>query len=281
MNCCEGGVFLHKSRTYISIAVVSVLLLGCATTSAPTPKNGNQQIRHQAAVTPDLAGGSEAENRTVDRRLSVTIPGILFHSGTGPGKHVALTFDDGPDVHTTAQVLDILKQNRVPATFFLIGNRASAHPEMVRRIVREGHAIGNHSWDHPKLIKLTPDQVRGEVNQAETVLQQIVGYRPSIFRPPYGLTNPAIVNEIGGMGYKIIDWSVDTRDWAGTPPAQMLAYIHQELRPGGIILQHSAGGKNDNRQNTIDALPQIIATLKRQGYTFLTVPQMLNIRPAM
>ncbi|WP_156807442.1 polysaccharide deacetylase family protein [Effusibacillus pohliae] len=245
--------------------------------TAPTPA-----YERDRPATPDLTGGPESQNRTARTtpREGTDPSRILYFSGPRTAKQVALTFDDGPDLRFTPQILDILKQNGVKATFFIVGTRAQAHPEMVRRIVAEGHAIGNHTWDHPKLTKLTPQQIRDEVVRTDQLLDSIVGYYPALFRPPYGLTNPDIVREIGAMGYKIIDWSVDTRDWAGTPVPQMMDYVRTELRPGAIILEHCAGGRSEDLSNTVSALPQIIDTLKAQGYTFVTVPQLLNIPAA-
>lgn len=151
---------------------------------------------------------------------------------------------------------------------------------MVKRIASDGHAIGNHTWDHPDLVKLTPDQIRSEVDKTEQLLSQLLGYRPAIFRPPYGAANPNDIQLISSLHYKIIDWSVDTRDWAGTPAPQIMDYVHKEFHPGGIILQHCAGGKSENLSNTVAALPEFIAALKAQGYSFVTIPNLLNIPSA-
>ncbi|KIL41379.1 polysaccharide deacetylase [Gordoniibacillus kamchatkensis] len=201
----------------------------------------------------------------------------MFYSGASGAKVAALTFDDGPDVTFTGQILDILKQQGIKATFFIVGERALQHPDMVRRIVQEGHAVGNHTWDHPNLVKLTPQQVQDEVLRTEEQLMQTLGYRTDLFRPPYGNANAAVLQQIAGLGFKIIDWSVDTRDWAGTPTPQIMDFVRKEMTPGGIILQHCAGGRNENLSNTVAALPQIIFYLKSNGFTFATVPDLLKV----
>lgn len=198
---------------------------------------------------------------------------IVFYNGGQSQKLVALSFDDGPDNRYTPEILDILKQNDVHATFFLIGSHAAAYPDVVKRIAADGNAIGSHTWDHAQLSRLKPAQVYTELSRADDELYTILGYHTALFRPPYGETTPTIVQEAKTMGYHLINWSVDTRDWAGTPEPQIMGLVKKEIYPGGIILQHSAG----NLKNTVAALPEIIKTLKAQGYTFVTIPELLDI----
>jgi peptidoglycan-N-acetylglucosamine deacetylase len=233
--------------------------------------------------TPDLTRGAE-KNRTSlsananDDKLN-GLQRDVFYSGSKAKRWVALTFDDGPDMKTTPQILRILKQYHVPATFFIIGQRAQAHPEMVRQIYDDGNVIGNHSWDHPDLVRLSTQKVKDEVEQTDELLYRLIGHHPALFRPPYGAMNKRDIVEVASLGYKVIDWSVDTRDWAGTPESEILSFVQREIRPGGIILEHCAGGKDDDLSNTVKALPQIIETLKKQGYQFVTVPQLLGVQP--
>jgi peptidoglycan-N-acetylglucosamine deacetylase len=208
--------------------------------------------------------------------LSRMFPGVVYYHGPASQKQVALTFDDGPDMRYTPQILDILKKYHVKATFFVLGFRAKAHPDMVRRMVREGHTIGNHSWNHLDQVRLSPDKVRDQVVRADKVLYPLVGYHPDLVRPPYGKADPDTVRIISGMGYKVIDWSVDTRDWAGTPVPAILSLVRKEVRPGGIILEHCAGNANVDLSNTVQALPQVIQYLRAQGYQLVTVPQLFG-----
>lgn len=224
---------------------------------------------------PDLTGGSESSSRSPEKVLPSTH--VFYSSKNRTLKQVALTFDDGPDVYYTPQILDILKQNNIKATFFIIGMRAQAHPEMIHRIVNEGHSIGNHSWDHPVLTKLSVDEVQEEVQKTEQVLYNITGIKTALFRPPYGSATSQQIDEISSLGYSIIDWSVDTRDWNKTSVPQIMSFVSKEVYPGGIILQHCAGGKDENLSNTIKALPQIIRSLRNQGYSFVTVQDLLGI----
>ncbi|MGZ4123257.1 MAG: polysaccharide deacetylase family protein [Tumebacillaceae bacterium] len=202
---------------------------------------------------------------------------VVYYNGGKSSKLVALTFDDGPDNRYTAKILDILKENNVKATFFVVGVHAKEYPDLVRRIVDEGNAIGNHSWDHGQLSKMNKTQVQSEIDRADQQLFSILGFHPALFRPPYGETTKDAVQECRDNGYKLIDWSVDTRDWAGAPTPQIMKTVNAQLYPGGIILQHSAGGKNGDLNNTVAATQEMIQTLKAQGYQFVTVPQLLGI----
>ncbi|WML32585.1 polysaccharide deacetylase family protein [Clostridium sp. OS1-26] len=224
---------------------------------------------------PDLKGGPESSTRSTEHNPASTR--VFYSSSNRSIKQVALTFDDGPDIYYTPQILEILKKYNVKATFFIVGLRAQAHPEMVRRIVSEGHSIGNHTWDHPNLPKLPTDKVREEVQKTEQLLYSITGFNTAMFRPPYGSANAQVIDEVTSLGYKIIDWSVDTRDWAKTPTPQIMNYVSKEVYPGGIILQHCAGGKSEDLSNTVKALPQIISSLRSQGYSFVMVQDLLDI----
>jgi len=272
-------------RIWMSLILISVLIAGCSRAKAAPaepdladPRLTKVEIK---AETPDLSGGSEAQVRTINTKqiadLSKQFPNIFFYSGSRNAKKVALTFDDGPDNIYTGQILTILHRENIKATFFVVGVRAKAHPEVIRRIAAEGHAIGNHTWDHHSISDLTPNALNNEILQTDSLLTSILGYHPILFRPPYGAIKAETVPVISGMGYKIIGWSVDTRDWAGTSPQQIQKNVLKEVYAGGIILQHSAGGSKENLSNTVKALPQIISTLKAQGYDFVTVPKLLNL----
>jgi peptidoglycan/xylan/chitin deacetylase (PgdA/CDA1 family) len=259
----------HFRSTVILFTILISLFTGCTS----IPRSISPGIAN--ANTPEPVGGSELQNRTGEHAYKVD--NIVFFEGPSTLKQAALTFDDGPDVYYTTKILDILSKNKIRATFFIVGQRAEKHPEIIKRIVNDGHTIGNHSWDHPDLNKLTPEKVKFELDQTSNLLCSITGFQTHLFRPPYGAASQSVVNELASMGYKVIDWSVDTRDWAGTPPAIIMEYVKKELKPGGIILEHCAGGKNDNLDNTVKALPEIISYAKNQGYTFVTIPELLGL----
>jgi peptidoglycan-N-acetylglucosamine deacetylase len=200
---------------------------------------------------------------------------VINHAKTSDRK-IALTFDDGPDDKYTPKILDILKSNGIKATFFVIGEHAEKYPQMIQRSAQEGHVIGNHSWDHPNLAKLSSDQVQAEIGKTDDVIKHIVGQSPSLFRAPYGVVNDEVRTDAANTGHQLIGWSVDTLDWDGKNASQIVSAVKKEVKPGAIILQHSAGGKHGNLDSTIEALPQIISYLKHNGYTFVTVPELLS-----
>jgi peptidoglycan-N-acetylglucosamine deacetylase len=224
-------------------------------------------------------GKIHAKTHAMHPSPSKSLPaGVLFRAGPVSKKEVALTFDDGPDLQFTPLILDVLKKEGVKATFFLVGKSAKKYPGIVKRIAEEGHVIGNHSWDHRLLTKLTPEEIRSEILQTDQILSNIVGYHTLLFRPPYGAASTDNVLQIASMDYKVIDWSVDTLDWKSKNAADILEIVNRTIRPGGIILEHSAGP--EALRHTVESLPELIHTLKAKGYSLVTIPQLLEI-PAM
>ncbi|QKV72915.1 polysaccharide deacetylase family protein [Amycolatopsis sp. Hca4] len=170
---------------------------------------------------------------------------------------VALTFDDGPYPETTPALLAALGGTR--ATFFLWGEHAAAHPDLVRAIAAAGHAIGNHTWTHPQLTTLADDAARDqEVRRTQDLLTRLTGLRPSLFRPPYGDTDAAVASAIAHHGLTEVLWSVDTRDWAGCTTEEIVAAAG-DVQPGGVVLMH------EGRPATVDAVPRILAALTERG----------------
>lgn len=239
----------------------------------PSPRERTDQF--------ELAGGSERENRGFPQReivdLASRFPDLFFRQGSPKVKEIALTFDDGPDTVYTPEIMDILKQEKIKATFFLIGKRAQLFPDVVERMVREGHVVGNHSMTHANIAKLSREKINEEVKQAEEVLSKLAGYRPSLFRSPYGSLNPEQVKQIGDLKYKIIGWNVDSLDWKSLSAEQVQYNILENVREGSIILQHSSGSAKEDLTGSVEALRRVIKTLKKEGYKFVTIPQLLDI----
>lgn len=201
---------------------------------------------------------------------------IYFSGKSEDGKQVALTFDDGPDEIVTPKILDVLKEHNVKATFFILGNRANTHPDIVKRIVDEGHAIGNHSWSHPNFDNISMEEALKEVEDTQSLLESTIGYRPSLFRPPYGALKQDKLDQLSQMNLAVVNWTVDTMDWSGVSSEEIIGLVREQLYPGGIVLQHTANGKN-HLANTIEALKQMIPELSEDGYSFVTVPELLNL----
>lgn len=224
-------------------------------------------------VSPPVTKDDSQDHRQKDKPFENK---VYFNGSAKDGKQVALTFDDGPDTIVTPKILDILKSNNIKATFFILGNQAKAHPDMVRRIVEEGHAIGNHSWAHPNFDKISMAEAMKEVEDTQDVLEEAAGFHPILFRPPYGALDTDKMTAIHEKNLAVVNWTVDTMDWSGVSSKEIMRLVHKELKPGGIVLQHTANGKN-HLANTIEALQQMIPELIAEGYSFVTVPQLLHL----
>ena len=190
-------------------------------------------------------------------------------------KYVALTFDDGPDPRCTPRILDILRQYHVKATFFVEGRFVRAYPGLARRILAEGHVLGNHTDTHPYLNRQSAEDVRAEINGCDRALQTVLHLRAFLFRPPRGLWNPTIYRDVKGRGDHLILWTVALEHHdAPTPPA-MAARTLRLLQPGGILLLHDGGSAP--RDTTVTALPLLLDGLQTRGYQCVTVPDLLHI----
>lgn len=193
-----------------------------------------------------------------------------------PLKPIALTFDDGPWPKMTSEVLDTLKQQNVKATFFVVGKQVQRYPQLVKQAVAEGHAIGNHTWNH-QYHHYDSAAASREIDNTASLVYKLTGVKTSLFRPPAGILNNGLVNYAHGEKYATIMWSVDSRDWSPRHAASQQAWINnllKDAKPGGIILLHDGGG---DRSRTVRALPQLITALKKRGYQFVTVPQLLEM----
>ncbi len=191
-------------------------------------------------------------------------------------KVVALTIDDGPDPRYTPRVLDILQRGNAHATFFVVGQNVRAHPELARRIIAQGHVIGNHTDTHPYLNRLSAQQVQTEINGCDTALQTRLGLRAYLFRPPRGLWNPTIYRAAQQRDDHIILWSVALEHHATPAPQQMADRVLRMIHPGDILLLHDGGSVS--RDTTVEALPLVIKGLQARGYRCVTIPELLKIK---
>lgn len=204
----------------------------------------------------------------------------LYHQGAGGPHQVALTFDDGPDPKWTPKILDILKAENVKAAFFLVGAHAEEYPALVRRIVDEGHEIGNHTYYHPNLALCWPEHIRLELNATQLLLETITGRSTTLFRPPYAAdTSPSKITELAplqlaqDLGYLVVLENIDPQDWARPGADIILQRVKQQRRDGSIILLHDAGG---DREQTVEALPRILEYLKTRGDSIVSLSTLLG-----
>ena len=181
-----------------------------------------------------------------------------------------MTFDDGPSSANTPRLLDLAAKDHIKLTFFLIGENAARYPKLVQAELAAGHEVGNHSYTHPDLAKMSDDAVRSEIQKTQDAIIAATGYRPVLFRPPYGaFTARQRAWASHDFGVKIILWEVDPLDWKRPGPAVVASRIIAATRPGDIILSH------DIHSQTVDAMPKVFDTLLAKGYKFVTVSELL------
>jgi Predicted xylanase/chitin deacetylase len=215
--------------------------------------------------------------------LYAVLPGNRFY---GPAfseiktsrKIVALTFDDGPNPPYTGRLLDVLRAEGVPATFFLIGRNAEKHPDVVRRIVAEGHQVGNHTYNHVDLLKADRATIADEVDRTTTVIQSITGFPAKVVRPPHGFRDAVVMEVMAERNLKVVEWSVSSRDWTNPGVETIVRRTIDKVKSGAVILLHDGDGvaASASRAQTVAAAGLIIRELKARGYEFVTVDEILK-----
>lgn len=250
-------------------------------TKEPTKNKQETKTARQDDRTPDLAGGKEKNVRAPHPMtladLRKKYPSTFLLNGSQDKRQVALTFDDGPDRQFTPQILDVLKEHNVKATFFLVGNRVMANPDIMERIIREGHEVGNHSYNHPNLPKLADSKFQWQITEANKVIANHSGYEPKFFRPPYGAISEEQLKWVASQNMKMVNWNVDSLDWKGLSAEEVETNILSNITYGAIILQHSAGGEGEDLSGTVKALPQVIKKLKADQVEFVTISTLLDL----
>ncbi len=259
----------------IKLRLLLVLLLILAAAAAVSPSNS------VSASTKKKSKPNELQSRAISwAALQKQFPEHYFLHGPRDSNQVSLSFDDAPDERFTPQILDILAEHKIKATFFIVGDRALKHPELVKRILDEGHDIGNHSYDHVLFTKLTLDKFKYQINETNRIIKSITGSTPRFIRPPYGEINEEQMKWSKGKDFIIVNWDVDSEDWKNDPSSeQIIDNIKKTLQSGSIILQHAGGGKGQSLMGTIEALPKIIKLLQERGYEIVKISQLLD-KPA-
>ena len=189
----------------------------------------------------------------------------VYH-GRGTTRTVTLTFDDGPDPQYTPQLLDLLKQHEAKAVFFVLGKKAQAHPELIRRIQQEGHRLGNHTYHHVNTWFITPWRLRAEVQETNHILEEITGEKVRYFRPPWGRLNSWSFPITRRLGMETILWSLVAKDWRqGDQQANIVARLTSGMANGSIVLLHDAGDADGAPHNTVHALEKLLPRLNTLG----------------
>jgi peptidoglycan-N-acetylglucosamine deacetylase len=207
-----------------------------------------------------------------DNRTSAEESSITFNSVHVDGPYIAMTFDDGPSATLTPKLLELLAAHHIKATFFVIGENVAEYPEIVARAAREGHEIGNHSWSHPNLGKMSDESVRSQLRRTDDAIKSAAGKRPTLLRPPYGSITAREKRWIHDeFGYQTILWDVDPYDWKRPGPAVVRNRILKETQPGSIVLSH------DIHPGTIEAMPSTFDALEAKGFKFVTVSELIRM----
>lgn len=209
--------------------------------------------------------------------VSIDTNQAVFSKGTKKQKVIALSFDDGPHPKYTIEILDILKEYDIKATFFVLGMHAEKYPEIIKRQVEEGHEIGNHSYSHINMRKATKKQIREEFEKTQEIIYSIAKIRPKVFRPPYGNYNRDVIEIISSDDIPIVLWTFyqDSKDWSNPGVDSIVNTTLSKVQNGDIILFHDFVYKNES--HTVEALKIIIPELLNKGYKFVTISELLNI----
>lgn len=188
-------------------------------------------------------------------------------------KYVSLTFDDGPSPYTV-YILDILKQNHVPATFFVVGSEVKKFPSLVHRIHSEGHVIGNHTWSHPDITTISEKRLRSEIHSTNVQIQKLIGKSPDLFRAPYSKIDNETEAIIKKLGMTSVLWNVDSKDWCEESPLAVQQHVITGLKKNSLIVMHDGDQYGSGpRDQTVASLNQIIHYLQKNDFHFITVPE--------
>ncbi|MBV2155273.1 polysaccharide deacetylase family protein [Kitasatospora sp. SUK 42] len=217
---------------------------------------------------PPAGSGAPPAGEPVHRELTEEESKPVFELDPGQ-RVVGLTIDDGPDPRHTPTVLALLQQYGIRATFFLIGENAAEHPELVREIADHGHHIANHTWTHPDLRHMSEEAVRDELERTSDLLQRTTGRQPTWFRAPGGDWSPVALRVSRALGLRNLGWSVDPQDWARPGTSVIVDRILKNVRPGSIVLNHDGGG---DRSQTVAAMKTYLPALLDSGYSFSAPP---------
>ncbi len=239
--------------------------------------NPNQALAEDATPAPgasltDEGNSAPSPSPTMTPTAAPKPEKDAYNSVETTRKIVAMTFDDGPSPKLTPKLLDMLKERGIKATFYVVGTNAAEYPEILQRMVAEGHEIGNHSWNHPTLTRMSEAAVKSQLDRTEAAIVKATGIRSATMRPPYGATNAKLNKRYNDeFGMKTIMWSVDPLDWKYRNADRVQREIVAGATPGGIILAH------DIHASTVAAMPGTLDALRAKGYEFATVSELLAL----
>lgn len=256
------------------LIVSGSLALAYLLTPGNSPSPAHALARHVSS--PQITDGSTPTQPLPSPQPSPSPTPVLrapLFAGNPHFPEVALTFDDGPQLSSTPQILAILQRFGVKATFFCIGQQVQDYPALVRQEHMDGDLVEDHTWSHPNLSYLTAAAISQQLELAAQTIYQFTGIRPAFFRPPYGAINATVLAQARQVRLSTIMWNVDPRDWSLPGSTMIATRVLNTVNNGSIILLHDGGG---NRAQTIAALPTIILALQARGFHFVTIQQLVD-----
>lgn len=268
-------IYSHlQGQRIIGIIAIAFSVTACSTAPDNPLAIPISENRAASRVNAQLPPPTKVENLTFNVPAKFQGKTVYKVQPSSSDKVIALTIDDGPWPKTTLEMLDILKQNDVKATFFWVGSALEANPKIAKQVVAEGHAIGNHTWHH-WYRQMNEATAKSEIERTAQLINKTTGVKTLLFRPPGGFLNNGLAAYAKSQNYSVVMWSLTSADT--DPRAKSQAFVNNVLKgakPGAIVLMHDGGG---DRYKTVQALPQIINGLKQQGYRFVTIPQLLEL----
>ncbi len=215
-------------------------------------------------------------DRALSSAIAANVPEgkSVYSSHENDKQRIALTFDDGPHPVYTPIILDLLAEHGVHATFFIIGENAQRYPELLTRILKEGHEIGNHTYLHANLQKTTTETIKQEILDAERTILELTDQRPKLLRPPGGLYDQHVCDAARALDYEVILWTIDTLDWSHPSADEITQKVMGNIKSGDIILCHDFIGGDPSP--TPEAISRILPALLEEGYEFVTVSELIH-----
>ena len=275
------GTLRRKTAAVLSVLC---LLAGSGALAAAVYPAGNL-YGPTVNVLPDLNGKAVASTAGFVEQMAkgTAVAGIkegMDQQGAGSSlpvrrKCMALTFDDGPYPPYTGRLLDVLKEKKIRATFFLVGEQARMHPDLVRRMVDEGHTVGLHAFRHRDFLKLTEEEKEKDLQQGKEILQSITGKEPVYWRPPHGFRDSSVMKIALAKDLQVVNWSVIPRDWTGIDKQEIYNRVIDKAEDGAIVLLHDGDSPlyRASRQATVDAVGPLIDSLREKGYHLVSLEE--------
>ena len=274
-----AGRFGKMSRKLAALISAVCLLAGSGALAAAVYPLGDSYGKTVTRL-PDLPGSAE---------LPASAPGSATQkvgsekskevsSAVASGRYIALTFDDGPYPPYTDRLLDILREKKVKATFFLVGEQAQKHPELVKRIVTEGHTVGLHAFRHRDFLKLTDKEKQEDLELGQKALLAISGKAPLYWRPPHGFRDFSVMETAVAQKLVVVNWSVIPRDWTGIEKQEICSRVLDKADDGDIVLLHDGDSPHykASRQATVDAAALLIDSLREKGYHLVSLEEYVR-----